>query len=1176
MTKIVVHGVHRSGTSFWASLLEKAGCWYAEDEYKMLPQKDNLKGFWERTDVVELNDRLLAELNLNWFTLNPSIQEQRYTELKQVFEEQIIEVVHRLEKHDNWFLKDPRLSMTWTLWSDHLKPTHHLVVHRHPISVAKSLNRRNGVSIHHGLIFWYHQTRMIAKSLVSQNNVLNVQFDAQDGVAEQYDSILNGLFNDDPNYKKLELEDINALFESKLINHQYTNEEVLDQETLKVYEIVSKAWGLAVNGEFQKLLNLPEFETADFSWHELDSSYTTRILNQKLEREIAQYQSEVKGYSNQITEFSDKFDSERNILNSHIKSLDVEILTQGKDIKSLLKKFRSSEEEQLKLKGLLSLSDENIKLQQDTIKLQQDTIKLQQDTIDELNHSLLSIAGLLKRYMNSKRYFVFNGFNKAIAKLKLCKHRSLHDALDIAKFGHSSSDLDSVMPKASTQLLLAKTIVQNPKEFIRRMNVQRLKKGLKVILGKGESDIATQQALLQYHDSDISNNAKLDIFDPEDMASWLDESLEFHSETSPQVSIVIPVYNNYSTTLACLHSIKKHTDINISYEVIIADDCSSDQTRDIELKVSGVNVVRPNKNLGFLQNCNHAMQKAKGEFVVLLNNDTNVQTGWLSELLNPFETDSQVGVTGPMFLYPDGRLQEAGGIVFEDASGWNYGRFDHYEKPEYNFSREVDYVSGACLVFRKSLWDKIGGFDELFIPAYYEDTDFCFVTRSLGLKVKYIPTAKVVHFEGVSHGSSEDAGIKKYQLTNKENFFQKWGKTLRNEHCSGPDELFKARFHGKHKKTLLFIDHYVPFYDKDAGSKVAQRYIELLVEQGVHVIFLGDNFYPHQPYTDELQRLGVEVLFGEFYKNNWFEWLQQNSTQIDAIYLNRPHISEQYIDKIRTLEHIPHLAYHGADLHYVRVGREETLGVKDDEGRTAEQWKKVEYDLMKECDISLWLSNQEVDLIRKEDSSINVDYKPMYWFDELDVLSEINVVNELNILFVGGFGHPPNLDGLTWFLEQVYPTVIAKYPQVKLSVIGSNCPDEVKKLESDNVKILGFVSEEELIDAYSKARLSIVPLRYGAGVKGKVIESMQYGVAVLTTEIGAEGLPGNPSNYLTIADEASEFAEQLLLMLENDDICESKISKSNAVLKKYFSKQSAVQAINKIIGQPFKVIKVES
>ena len=272
MTKIVVHGVHRSGTSFWASLLEKAGCWYAEDEYKMLPQKDNLKGFWERTDVVELNDRLLAELNLNWFTLNPSIQEQRYTELKQVFEEQIIEVVHRLEKHDNWFLKDPRLSMTWTLWSDHLKPTHHLVVHRHPISVAKSLNRRNGVSIHHGLIFWYHQTRMIAKSLVSQNNVLNVQFDAQDGVAEQYDSILNGLFNDDPNYKKLELEDINALFESKLINHQYTNEEVLDQETLKVYEIVSKAWGLAVNGEFQKLLNLPEFETAVFSWHELNSS----------------------------------------------------------------------------------------------------------------------------------------------------------------------------------------------------------------------------------------------------------------------------------------------------------------------------------------------------------------------------------------------------------------------------------------------------------------------------------------------------------------------------------------------------------------------------------------------------------------------------------------------------------------------------------------------------------------------------------------------------------------------------------------------------------------------------------------------------------------------------------------------------------------------------------------
>ena len=1166
MTRIVVHGVHRSGTSFMASVLERAGCWYAEDEYKMPPQKDNPNGFWERTDVVELNDRVLTKLNLNWFTLNPSIQNHRYTELKLTFEEQILKVVRRLDKYDNWFIKDPRLSMTWALWADYLKPTHHVVVHRHPISVAKSLNRRNGVSIHHGLIFWYHQTRMIAKSLVSEKNVLNVQFDAKGGIAEQYYSILNDLFNDNPNYKKLELEDIDTLFESKLINHQTTNDETLDKETQKIYEVVSKAWSLAINGEFQNLLSMPEFKTADFSWNELDSSYTTSILNQKLEREIAQYQDEVKGYSNRILESSDKFDTERNTLNSHIKSLDAEILTQAKDIKFLQKKVLSSEEEQLQLQGQLSHRDEKnelqqdkIKLQQGKIKLQQDKIKLQQDTIDELNNSLLSIAGLLKSYMNSKRYFVFNVINKVIAKLKLCKYRSLHGALDIAKFGHSSSDLDSVMPKASTQLLLAKTIVKNPKEFIRRMNVQRLKKGLKVILGKGESDIATQQALLQYHDSDISNNAELDIFDPDDMEPWLDESLEFHSETNPRVSIVIPVYNNYSTTLACLHSIKKHTDKEITpYEIIIADDCSNDETINIEREIQGITVVRPERNLGFLLNCNHAMQAVNGEFVALLNNDTNVQNGWLSELLEPLESDPRVGVTGPMFVYPDGRLQEAGGIIFDDASGWNYGRFDQYDKPEYNFSREVDYISGACLVYRKALWDEIGGFDKRFTPAYYEDTDFCFTARSLGLQVKYIPTAKVIHFEGVSHGVDEDSGIKKHQISNRDNFLQKWRKILKRDHYSGPEELFLAREHGKKKKVLLYIDHYVPFYDQDTGSKLTKGYIDLFTQENVRVIFLGANFYPHQPYTDELLASGVEVIYGKFYQENWFQWLEENVNSIDAIYFNRPHITLEFIDKIKTLKDCPRLSYNPIDLHYLRVKRQELLGVEGENGGyTSEQWKAIEFELMRKCDVSFYFSDAEVEAIKLEDPTINAELISMYWFDKDELNKPISLVKEPNLLFVGGFGHPPNKDGLEWFLNEIFPKVIAVQSDVKLTIIGSKCPQEIFELANDNIIVLGQVSEQVLELEYEKARISIVPLRYGAGVKGKVIESMKYRVNVITTAIGSEGLSGDPDKYLSIVDGEDEYATQLLSLIESDDLCESKQQAMTETLEQYFSLDAA-------------------
>ena len=1167
MSKIVVHGVHRSGTSFWASLLEKAGCWYAEDEYRMPPQKDNPRGFWERTDVVEVNDRILSSAGLIWFTLNPRIEALDDPKLRQYCEQEIQGIVGRLDKHENWFLKDPRLSITWPRWAAYIQPTHHLVVHRHPISVAKSLNRRNGISVQHGLIFWYHQTRMIAKSLLSEKNVINVQFSANDSNADRWLSIINNLFSTSESNPKLKLNDVDSLFESKLVNHQNTNENTIGEKAKKVYDLVSIAWGHAIKGEFAELLELPEYRLDDFSWEDLDSKYIVSILSQKLENEVLQYQNEARNLSYQVVEFADEFSLERNSLNSHIEFLDKELVVKGQEIRTEQQEVKIKSKQLKSTENQLKSTENQLKLTEEELKSTMKHLGSQQEVIDELNSSLLSIAGILKRYMNSKRYFLFNSFNKVMGKFGLLKYERIHDALDIAKFGHSESDLERVMPRESARVLLLVALVKNPIEFITKFNISRLRKGLRVVFGIDGADREIQQALRRYHRADKESITKLDIFDPDEPGSWRDNDLRFTSNDKPTVSIVIPVYNNYLTTLACLHSIKKNTDSDVaSYEVIIADDCSTDQTCDIAANIEGLRVVRPTRNLGFLKNCNHAMQAAKGEFIVLLNNDTNVQSCWLPELLSPLVADRNVGVTGPMFLYPDGRLQEAGGIIFSDASGWNYGRLDKANKPEYNFARNVDYVSGACLMFRKSLWDKVGGFDEVFAPAYYEDTDFCFEVRELGLDVRFIPTSKVVHFEGVSHGSSEDSGIKKYQAVNREKFSDKWADRLNSDHFPDSSQLFLARTHGRHKKTLLFIDHYVPFYDKDAGSKVAQRYIELLVEQGIRVIFLGDNFYPHQPYTGELQALGVEVLHGNYYKDHWYSWLQENSVHIDSIYLNRPHISKNYIDKIRALAHVPYIAYHGADLHYVRVAREELLGIESGDGMSSEDWKKIEFDIMRKCDVSLWLSENEVELIEKEDKSLNLAYKPMHWFEPSDIDPNRKIIKNNNLLFVGGFGHPPNLDGLQWFLDQVYPVILQRFSDVNLKVIGSNCPDSIQSLQSENINILGFVSEEELAEAYRNSRVSIVPLRYGAGVKGKVIESMQHGVTVMTTTIGAEGLPGEPVRYLNIEDDPKAYAKRLIQLLESDDVCSQKVALSDQALLRYFSRSSAIKAINKILG----------
>ena len=322
-------------------------------------------------------------------------------------------------------------------------------------------------------------------------------------------------------------------------------------------------------------------------------------------------------------------------------------------------------------------------------------------------------------------------------------------AIDIAKFGHSEDLLTEYSPRVSARWFLLKAILTNPLTFLRRLTPRRLLKGIRTLVSNEHVDNNVEQALIQYSSADVRLAESLDVFDPSQPDLWLDKAIEFTIFDKPIVSIVIPVFNNYLMTMSCLRSIAQNTGLDYSFEVILADDYSTDQTRDIEDVVKGLRVVKAKRNVGFLENCNNAVPKAKGDYIVLLNNDTNVQEGWLLELLTPHFLDLDIAITGPMFVYPDGLLQEAGGIVFSDASGWNYGRFDSADKPEYNFARDVDYISGACLAFKKELWVEVGGFDTAFLPAYYEDTDLCFQVRQLGKRVRYIPSSRVVHFERV-------------------------------------------------------------------------------------------------------------------------------------------------------------------------------------------------------------------------------------------------------------------------------------------------------------------------------------------------------------------------------------------------------------------------------------------
>ena len=361
------------------------------------------------------------------------------------------------------------------------------------------------------------------------------------------------------------------------------------------------------------------------------------------------------------------------------------------------------------------------------------------------------------------------------------------------------------------------------------------------------------------------------------------KKLEFKEYDNPTVSIVIPVYNQFGYTYNCLRSILERSG-DVTYEVIIADDVSNDLTKKITEVANGIKVVRNSKNQRFLKNCNNAAKHARGKYILFLNNDTQVQKDWLKPLVDLIESDERIGMVGSKLIYSDGTLQEAGGIIWADAPGhaWNYGNGQNPDKPEFNYVKEVDYISGAAIMIRRNIWEEVGGFDEYFAPAYCEDSDLAFMLRSKGYKVMYQPLSVVVHFEGKSNGTDLSSGVKKYQVENSEKLFKKWETALK-DNASSEDDLFHARDRSYGKKTILVIDHYVPQFDKDAGSKTTWQYLKMFVKMGYNVKFMGDNFFKDEPYTTALQQIGIEVLYGIWFSKNYKQWIIDNQDFIDFV-----------------------------------------------------------------------------------------------------------------------------------------------------------------------------------------------------------------------------------------------------------------------------------------------------
>ncbi len=635
--------------------------------------------------------------------------------------------------------------------------------------------------------------------------------------------------------------------------------------------------------------------------------------------------------------------------------------------------------------------------------------------------------------------------------------------------------------------------------------------------------------------------------------------LEFKPEKNPVASIIIPVCNKWQFTYLCLHSILINT-AQVAYEVIVVDNGSRDKTHALLGKVKHITHIRLARNEGFSVACNTGAQVAHGDYLVFLNNDTLVTKGWLYALLQVFQDDIGVGLVGSKLIRPGNKLKEAGGIVWKNGDACNYGASGNPQSYAYNYRKEVDYCSAASVMVAKQVFNSVGGFDMKFSPAYFEDTDLAFKLRQKGFKVIYQPCSAVLHFEGITGGRDCKKGYKRFQEKHKETFFSQWRDVIVQEQCDQSEGPFRARDRSQHKDIMLFIDQTIPRYDKDAGSFITFRYLQLFKELGFKIIFWPQDLLVRQPYCADLQQMGIEVVYG---KVSFDEFIATHGRFIDVAVVSRPEVAAVFLDPLQRnskakIAYVPH------DLHYVR---EHGHGLFDFKRNSASEWralKALEKRIMGRVNVSLFFSDKETNMARKEFPGIKAEQ--INWIQEVSVReSKISPFDErAGILFLGWFGHLPNVDSLRWFHDDILPGIYNKIPNVVTTVIGDDIPDDIQRFASKLFLFQGALNEEELTNCFSKARLFVAPLRFGAGIKGKIAKSMSYGVPVVTTSIGAEGMGLIDGENAFIADSNDEFAQKLVELYCNKTVWQKFSQQSMALIKERYSKDSARKKIEKI------------
>lgn len=568
----------------------------------------------------------------------------------------------------------------------------------------------------------------------------------------------------------------------------------------------------------------------------------------------------------------------------------------------------------------------------------------------------------------------------------------------------------------------------------------------------------------------------------------------------PDISVIMVLHNNFDMTLNALTALRAAYRHEV--QLILADSGSDDETCHIEHYVYGATILRFEGNVAFIRACNAAAQQVRAPYVLFLNNDTEILLGSIEAAISRFRRDPEVGVIGGKLIRTNGLLQEAGAIIYRDGSVAGYMRGASPDAPEANFVRRVDFCSGAALFTRTELFRKIGGFNEDYIPAYYEETDYCVNVWKSGYDVIYDPSITAIHYE---YGSSSAKNGTGYINRNRLIFNLKHSDFLSKKIVKSKQNTNLARSVRKQdSKRILFIEDRVPLKSYGSGFSRSHDIITTMSQMG-HEVTVFPVFKPvvsakrlYNAFPDS-----VEIIWDQDI-NDLEAFFSLRAGLYDTIWICRTQNVRRLVPIIEKISHLMPSAEIVADTEAVSAVREEQydrlVGIPDNQRSPLAERLRSEFECLLIATKIVAVNDYDASLLKKNG------------FTNVSVLGHVQISKptpkpweeRFNLLFIGAIHdyNSPNYDAVLWLTTVLWPKIQRFLPEKAHLIIAGYLGTGISFTalpQGERIVYLGEI--DDLTTLYNEARFFIAPTRYAAGIPYKLYEAAAYGLPAIASDV---------------------------------------------------------------------------